>query len=125
MPRDPQRSKLKKYLGEILTYSAKIVLKGDSNIFLDVHYKNKLLTDHIWASSNTKIKNIDSFSDVTFTATAYSYIDSKGKRKYGLSKVHNVRKVKTSDNDESIINNEIQRHLRLGGHRTNKKKNRG
>ena len=112
MPTNPQRSKLKKYLGKTLTYTGKLIIKKETNLMIDIRYNNKLLTNHVWFNQNERLTNIESGSEVSFNATAYSYKDSQNNRKYGLCKIHNIRKIKIAETCDEITINVMQKKIR-------------
>lgn len=117
MPKDPKRSKLKKYLGKDIKYNAKIKFKKNSIILEDVSHKNKLLTDHIWLDKKYNLTSIPENSCVTFQATAYSYIDSKKIRKYGLDKIYGISKEYCSTVSDQVIVNQKAKQFRLKGNK--------
>jgi hypothetical protein len=114
---DPQRAKLKKYLGKILQYTGTISFHDKSVLFTNVSHKNKVLTNHIWASCTEKMERITPGSEVTFNATAYSYIDKQNQRKYGLSKIHYIVAKDISSNDDKILKNVTHKNLRTKGNK--------
>lgn len=93
MPNDPTRTKLKKFIDKKIKYTATINnTKDEVCILTNIKQNGKLVTDHVWFSSDHKTTlEIKQGAEVEFTATAYVYKDKSGKRKNGLHKIHNIK----------------------------------
>jgi hypothetical protein len=117
MPDDPKRSKLKKYIGKKLEYEGTISFHNGSILLQNVEQDGKLLTNHIWASVTDKMKALDHGSEVVFNATAYSYVDSKNERKYGLTKIHNIHPKVQTLTQKDIVNNMKNKQMRTKGNK--------
>ena len=114
---DAQRKKLKKLLGKVCTFEGtKLKEQGQNFLIIDIKYKNKIITDHIWTPISKVNSHMEVGSTFIFKAIAYSYIDKKNQRKYGLHKVHDItlKHIETAQND----NNE--KYKRLGYKRKKK-----
>ena len=95
MPYSKDRRKLKRLLGKTLRYYGIFeITDAEKKIFLikNVTYNNKLMTDHVWYRPSESVTTSPKESEVkvSFFAEAVAYEDSKGNKKYGLEKIHNV-----------------------------------
>ena len=87
------RTGLKKYLNKEVAYTGRIKTIDENNILLlDVKIvgKDKILSDHIWVARGLSLKQSDfkPTDQINLKGCACSYVDSKGVRKYGLTKVY-------------------------------------
>ena len=81
------RKKLLKLMGKELEYTGTLYrFDGSGAVLINVKYKGKLVTDHVWVSATTKLQSFKEHDRLVFTATAITYTDSKGVRKHGLEK---------------------------------------
>jgi len=94
------RCKLKKLMGKERTFTATLIWidNGTRIIFKHVKYKGKEYTDHINTFGNNGIEKWKlNGQEVTFTATAFTYTDSRGVRKYGLTNIKHVEPLEFSN----------------------------
>ena len=85
------RKKLQKLLGKEVEYVAtfsRIADSGNNVLFTTVTQNGKEYTDHIWVNHYDRLDRYKDGDLVRFYATAYTYTDSHGVRKYGLSNCH-------------------------------------
>ena len=87
------RSALKKFLGVEKMYEATFEKMGDETnaLLLDVKHKNKVVADHVWVSNADELGVFEKGDQLSFLATAHSYKDSHGCRKYGLRRCYRFR----------------------------------
>ena len=110
--KDPSRRKLIKLLGKKLQYSAIFLKSKDkSALLIDVSHKGKIYTDHIWVSYSSVLEKLNCKAKIIFFATAKTYIDSYGVRKYGLDKCHSYQEDKGVY--DVIEHNKNQRNKRM------------
>ena len=91
MSRITERKRLIKLLGKELRYEgtySRISEYGGSVMLIDIKYNGKIVSDHIWVASCNELNKTVEGETFTFLATASSYKDKNGKRKYGLKKCY-------------------------------------
>jgi len=94
------RCKLKKLMGKEKKFTA--ILRWRDNgtriLFTHVKHKGKEYADHINAFGNNGIEKFKlKGQEVTFTATAHTYTDSRGIRKYGLNNIKHIEPLEFSN----------------------------
>lgn len=89
MTKQKARSKLLKLIGKEVVYTATLErFSSGSAILVDVCYKGKEVADHVWINKSKILCGFDIGSRLCFKATAYTYKDTNGKRKHGLTEAH-------------------------------------
>lgn len=83
------RKKLVKLLGKDVEYTATFKRINENRaVLIDLKHKGKYLCDHVNVSKHYLLTALEADTEISFNATAYTYRDSKGVRKHGLSKCH-------------------------------------
>ena len=87
--------RLKKYLGQKLRYTGKILkIDGDNMIITDIKLDGKRICDHIWASNTARMGVIIGEGvTVSFLGTATAYNRADGSRNYKIAKVHDFKDI--------------------------------
>lgn len=96
----PLRGKLKNLIGKEKTFTAILAWRDNGTRILlkNVKHKGKEYTDHINTFSNCGIEKWKlNGQEVSFTATAFTYTDSKNIRKYGLNNIKHLEALEFSD----------------------------
>lgn len=77
-------------MGKTVTYTATLErFSGINAVLVNVHHKGKFFSDHVWMRCSKKLESFSEGDKLRFTATAYTYKDTNGERKHGLTKAHN------------------------------------
>jgi len=109
---DNNRSNLKKFLGKKCLFTGTIRRRENSQMLIvNIKYKNKPITDHIWCNETNNNKMFKKKSEISFIATIITYTDSRGYRKYGLEKIHRFQIV--SKETREYKKNKYERRKRL------------
>ena len=90
------RKKLKKLLNKELNYTGVVGNFDETNCKIcieSVQFEGKEVTDHVWVSNIHSLKKHGKGTRVTFFATAYTYNDSKNRRKNGLGRCKSFKVV--------------------------------